>query len=327
MEEKKGYKISLLSLILLVINLVLIFVVIGMAWFIHHQNLKLQNVEIHSNTPKGQENIEESIPQNTLGNKTSEKVKNSNVIKNSISNNNQESSETSNDEYVRKVVETRPYVYDAGYLPEGLNVKNYSMNNGTEYSIENIVVPYVNMVSVDSNNINSKIEEMYKGLVEEFKVCSQNKTSFIKTNYTVYNTSNIYSILITIQRGQGEKTTEEYVTYNFDIISGTKLEYNQVCYIAGIDNASDSVTKNIENLEDLVSLRIVADRDHSQEEVDQREAKIVTCQNQIYTSYQQDLLNNQLVYFLDNNLKLNIVLHVVLPDNEGNYDKIVIVEA
>ena len=104
--------------------------------------------------------------------------------------------------------------------------------------------------------------------------------------------------------------------------SEKKLDYNQVCYVAGITDAATSVKSAIDVLDDFSSYYLQVDRYDNQEKVDERNAQIENNKQQIFTSYQQDLLKNNLVYFLDNNLKLNITLNVVLPDGE-NYIKIV----
>ena len=347
MEDKKVYKIGLLPWILLILDIVLIIVVIIMGIVI--KNLKDEKEKNNKSNQKVVENtfetgttpISAQNENNTVSNSENNYYKETNngvsIIHNSTqkpdsSTSNKNGSSTTNttdssfgEQYTSKIVENRGYVYDAQYTPNGIKADNYSTNDGTEYNISDIVLPYVNMNSDDAKDINSEIEILYNKCVEEFKVCSQNENSFIKSDYETFITSNIYSILITIQRGEEENSENEYIAYNFDVISGTKLDYNQVCYIAGITNASDSIRECIDNLEDFESYYLVVDRNNSQADVTIRKTEILENKEEIYTNYQQDLLNNEIVYFLDNNLKLNISLKIVLPDSEESYRKIVTV--
>ena len=325
-ENKKNYKIGLLPLILLILDIVLIIVVIIMGIIIHIQQKEIDSVSNKSiqSSQVEAENKEDLATTNEISNSiSSNKNQDLNVVKENVSNT--ISNDTSN-EYAAKIVENRPYIYDAQYLPNGLKVTNYSTNDGSSYSTSDIVVPYVNMVSNDASQMNTEIENLYNDYIEEFRICSQNLNSYIKVNYNSYITSNIYSIVITIYRGQEEKETVEYIAYNFDIMSGTKLDYNQVCYIAGINNASESIQKTLNNLEDYNKYKLTVNRDVTQSMVDDRNAQIDSCQTQVYTLYQENLLNNKLTYYLDNNLKLNVVLKIILPEENTTYEKIVIVE-
>lgn len=325
MEEKKVYKIGLMPLLLLVLDIILIIVVIIMGIVIKNKNEKLKKVlannsNVNSESIVNNENNVQS--ENTIANTTT-KVTNTITDTNIIANKKEEEEGVSSKvQYAEKIVENKSYIYDAQYNPIGVKANNYSTNDGTNYFISDIVVPYVNMNSDDAKQINSEIEELYNKYVEEFKVCSQNQNSYIKVNYETYITSNVHSILITVQRGKEDSESKEYISYNFDNISGEKLDYNQVCYVAGITDAATSVKSAIDVLDDFSSYYLQVDRYNNQEKVDERNAQIENNKQQIFTSYQQDLLKNNLVYFLDNNLKLNITLNVVLPDGE-NYIKIV----
>ena len=260
---------------------------------------------------------------NTVTNELVTKTKENNVTNNTTSSNNSSMEYT----YTSKVVENRPYIYDAQYYVDTSNINSYATNDGVKHNVEDIVVPYVNMVSDDANKINLEIEKLYNEFVEEFKICGQNLNSYIKVSYQTYITSNIYSILITVQRGYENSNTDEYFAYNFDIISGTKLDYNQVCYVAGISDANEIVKKMVEELEDFKSYYLVPSRYVTQEAADERNAEVDAYKNQVYTYYQEDVLNNKLVYFLDNNLKLNVGIRILLPDSEAINEKIIKIES
>lgn len=332
MEEKKSYEIGLLPLILLFLDVILIVTVIIMGMIIHHKNQiiaknKGSDADI-IDTNNFNENIN-SEPEPEI-------VSNTNTVANNVVNQNKENKTNTNtannsnntsEGYTSKIVENRPYVYDAQYNVDTSKVNSYSTNDGTKYEVSDIVVPYVNMVSDDANKINLEIEQLYSKFVEEFKICSQNLNSYIKVGYQTYITSNIYSVLITVQRGFENSMTTEHFAYNFDIISGTKLDYNQVCYIAGISDVGESVKKKIENLEDYNSYYLVPSRNVTQEAADERKIEVDAYKNQVYTYYQEDVLNNKLVYFLDNNLKLNIGVRIILPDSNIINSKIIIIES
>ena len=336
MEEKKSYKIGLLPMILLFLDVILIITVIIMGMVIHHKNqIIAKNKGSAADVIDANNDFKENInsePETEL-----EPVSDTNTVANNVVNQNKENKTNTNtanssnnntsEGYTSKIVENRPYVYDAQYNVDTSKVNSYSTNDGTKYEVSDIVVPYVNMVSDDANKINLEIEQLYSKFIEEFKICSQNLNSYIKVGYQTYITSNIYSVLITVQRGFENSITTEYFAYNFDIISGTKLDYNQVCYIAGISDVGESVKKRVEVLEDYNSYYLVPSRNVTQEAADERKIEVDAYKSQVYTYYQEDLLNNKLVYFLDNNLKLNIGVRIILPDSNIINSKIIIIES
>ncbi|MBR2289256.1 MAG: hypothetical protein IJ867_01190 [Clostridia bacterium] len=327
MEEKSSYKIRLLPMILLVVCIILLIVVIGMGMMLHEKNQTIaslqnekQNVEIVAGEiPERPE--EPPVANNTVETRNQTR----NEVVNNRTNNAVENTATNENGYTGKIVENRGYVYDAQYSTDSLTTTSYQTTSGKSYSIKEIVVPYINMVSSDAKSVNEELEKLYGGYVEEFKVCSQNLYSYIQVSYKTYITSNIYSIAITVQRGTGDEETQEYLAYNFDIISGTKLDYNQVCYIAGVSNASGSIQEAIQGLDDYKNY--LNQKKVSKEKLEEMKAEVEVCQNQTFMNYQESLSNNKLVYFLDDNLKLNIVVKVALPVGEEAYDKIVVVEA
>lgn len=348
MEERKSYKIGLLPMLLLIIDIVLIVVVIFMGIIIYTQkqfikereNIATSNPEVVQTIPQKEETepVKEDTNTTTVKNEVVNEVVNEikNEVKNEVSNSVSNTTETNNttdpnpnsgEEYTPKMVENRSYIYDAQYTPNGVKVSNYTTtSDGKDHFLSEIVVPYINMMSDDASKMNTEIEELYKGYIEEFKVCSQNLNSFIKVSYTSYITSNVYSIVITVERGVEKEVTNEYIAYNFDIISGTKLAYNQVCFIAKITNAGESVKEAINQLSDLKKYVLTVSRDVSQESVNKRNEELDECKNQIYAAYEEDVLNNSLVYYLDNNLKLNISAKIVVPGNENSYNKLIRVD-
>jgi len=333
MDEKKVYKIGLWPMILIILDIALIATVIVMGMIIHHKNEIIAKKDVatkEANPTDVDESVNEEEITNT--NSVTEPEQKKNHAENKIANmtnttNNTAENDSSTEQNTAKTVANRPYIYDAQYTPDGLKANSYLADDGVTYKVSDIVVPYVNMVSSDATKMNTEIETLYRKWVEEFRICSQNLNSYIKVNYTTYITSNIYSICITVQRSNERVTSEEYFAYNFDIISGTQLDYGQVCYIAGINDAGECVQKRIETIEEYDSYYLVPSRTVSQEEADARKAEIETYKSEIYTHYQEDILNNQLVYFLDNNLKLNIAIKMKLPDNEIMFTKVVIVES
>lgn len=329
MKNKNGSKVSLLPLFLAVLSIVLIIIVIAMGFIIHEKNEQLaknnstENVTVISDKNFSDEKLEQkNNEKEVLANITAKD--NTNEENNTVSNIIAENPNVN--EYAKKVVENRSYIYDAQYQAENITSDSYATNNGKRYSVSEIKVPYINISSIDANKANSEIEKLYSGFVEEFRTFSQNLNGYVRTEYNTYITSNIYSIVITIERGKEDVITNEFVAYNFDIMSGAKLDYNQVCYIAGINNAAENVKNAIEELKDFDSYKLVVGVNATKEEADKRDAEIDACIMQVYTNYQEDLLNNKLVYFLDNNLKLNISVRLVFPDGKEN-NKTIIVEA
>ena len=256
-----------------------------------------------------------------------EEVKNSSV-KNNVSKkqNTNNTDNTENEEYVDKYVKNRGYVYDAQYIPENINVETYKTNDGENHSVLEIKVPYINMDCDAGKECNLEIEDIYKGFVNEFKACSDNKNSYIKSSYETFITSNIISTVITVERGKEENVTNEYIAYNFDAITGTKLSYDQVYGIAGITDVSECIKDNIDSF-DVYDEYLQVNPNESKDAVETKKENVENCKKQIFTNYQQDLINNKLVYYLDRNLKLNIKMKIFLPEDSKEeiheYEKIV----
>ncbi len=321
-DNKKVFKISLTTLILIVTVIVLLVVVIIMGFMMKGLKGYADDGDEQLGVISDKKFEEKEFD---VKNKVENKIENS-TLKNTVSNIIENSTDNSGvAEYIGKVVENRGYTYDAQYTAEKKVENEYEASDGNSYSISDIRVPFINMNSEDAETYNSKIEELYQGFVNEFKVCSENKNSFIKVAYETYTTSNIISIFMVAQRGKEGKITEEYFSYNFDALSGEIIDYEQACRIAGIQNIDESVSKAISSLEDFDEY-ILDDKRIDKELIDARNGEIDYCKSLIYAYYQDDLSNNRLVYFLDNNLKLNIVINVVLPAEGGNYDKPVVID-
>ncbi len=325
MDDKKVIKISLTTLLLLIFAIILLVAVIIVGIVIFEKNKDGKNSE---NTKEVLQNNQISnSSQNLIANETNNKTQNEskNKASNQTKNNTLNESESSGNsvQYIDKLVENKGYIYNAQYSPENIIDKNYLNSDGNTYNVSDIVVPYINMVSNDASKINTEVLELYNNLVKEFKICSENKNSYVKSNYQTYITSNIVSIFITIQRGEEQTATEEYLSYNFDLVSGTKLTYDQVYTIAGISNIDEDIKKNIDNLEDFDEYVIEEDRNHTKEEVEARNSEIQTCKDQIFNSYKLSVQNKKLVYFLNSNLKLNIAIDVVVPENNEKYVKVI----
>lgn len=321
-EEKKVFKISLKTLMFLIIIIVLLVVIIVMGFMLaskSHNEKQSESAVSKDNEDK--EEVVSNIVENEVENKTDNKVKNkvSNKTKNTV---NPDSS--GNVQYVEKIVDAKSYIYDAQYSVENLKIEEYQTNDGTSHSASDIVVPFVNMVSDDADDVNNEIQSLYENYMNEYKVCSENKNSFIKVNYETFTTANIISVLITVQRGNENEETNEYVTYNFDAIDGVKLTYSQTYELVGIKDIEEKVKNVISNLEDFEEYEL--NESYPEEVREARDKELEDCKNKIYTYYQQDLLNNHIAYYLDRNLKFNIAINVVLPAEGGEYSKIVVVE-
>ena len=333
MEDKKGYKISLKWLMLLILMMALIIGIIVMGFIIYKDKKELakgnaaQNPTVITDKTFSEEKLEPKKEIEVLANITANSI--TNAVNNNVQNVAVENTVTGTNEdgTVKKNVETMPYIYDAQYQPENITVTSYETTEKQQCSVSDIKLPYINVASNDASIMNVEIENLYKTLVNEFRICSQNLNSYVKANYETYITSNIYSVVITVTRGQEGQKNESHFAYNFDIITGLKLDYNQVCYIAGINNASENVRKTINELPDYKNYYLVEGGGVSKADVDTRNSEIEACKSRMFTIYQENLLNNKVVYFLDNNLKLNIEITVILPRTNDTYNKLIIIEA
>lgn len=219
-----------------------------------------------------------------------------------------------NEEMTNKKLDVeKDIVYNAQYM-YNIEQKVYKNPDGVEYSIFDIVVPYININSESARELNAKIEQLYFQLAENFRQnLETDNTSYVKSEYRIYINSDILSILIIVTNGNIDEEIETYFAYNIDLSTLEILSYEDIyqqCGFTNIDidnNIKDTIQIHFNNIDDWPD----------------NEDKSVYINTSI-ENYQNAVNNNTIQYFIDLNRKLNVVVAIQIPT--GIYNKILIVE-
>lgn len=281
MEEKKQIKISLGTAICIFIIVILI-VALGGMWYYYN----FINKEENSNK----------------------------VVGNNISNNIGENN-------ISKIDESKQLVYDAEYTYGDLEGKTYiSKSMEKTYSLEDIVVPYININSDDAIKANKEIQQLFEECAEFFKQELEGEQTWYNiANYKTYSNDKILSILITVQSGGTDVENYEYYTYNFNLENLKMISYETAYNKAGFssNNINSKVENAITNCEKLLNLT-----DSDCPEGTNRNTYI----NNSIKNYKDSIIDNSIKYFIDENGELNVIVKIEIPAGIGKFDTVILVK-
>jgi len=222
---------------------------------------------------------------------------------------------------VLKIDENKDLVYDAKYtydVSETSYIMPYSEDGSGRYSINDIVVPFINIRSVDANLANKEIEALYQSLVNEYKhYLLHDKISFVNSSYVSYTNGNVLSILITINRGGTDVGSTQYYTHNFDISTLTVLSYVDIYTNCGF-NGND-ITSNVESK--ITSYLY----NGSWFKFSTKEEGSSYVESSI-KNYTDSVIDNSIKYFIDNENNLNIIVNITVPVGDGEFNRIITVK-
>ena len=216
----------------------------------------------------------------------------------------------------------KEYVSNADYTYGNLKGKVYKSNvEDKELSIEDLVMPYIMLESNDAQKANDEIKQLYDELAKKVEDRLNTKEEepdidYIISKYETTMNDNVLSILITTEEWSGDSCCE-YYSYNFDINTGKRLLYKDLYEKVGFTN------ENIDSKVNNVLKNMFADvSDDNFGEDDTREQY----EKANYKNYQTVKANGKLVYFLDKNGKLNIIVATETPLGRGGdpYDTFII---
>jgi len=184
-------------------------------------------------------------------------------------------------------------VYNAKY-EKNTSKNTYKDLGGEKYSIDDIVVPYIDIDSEDAKKINNEIEKVNNKLIEKFEdFANEDETmGYVKANYKSYVNDNILSILITVEEGDTYLPIYTYYTYNFDLTTSKLYNYTDVCkkFSYTEENIKNKLKESIGKQEELVGL----DEDTKLKSI-----------NKSIKYYEELVKDNTIKYYLDDNEKLN----------------------
>lgn len=215
--------------------------------------------------------------------------------------------EIQTDERVKKIDYSKEYVYDAEYEHNATS-ESYSTSENT-YNVSDIVVPFININSTDANSANTMIKGMYNICISKFNEGINDNITYVdKCNYESYINNDILSIVITYGFGGTDIVNYGYMTYNFDLTTGLKVSYEDLYKNAGLtsENINTKVNNAIDKYLENELSTLSPDNYEAGEDIN-------TYKKYSY-NYYNDLVNNKtLGYYLDSNLRLNIVTNVGMP--------------
>lgn len=226
-----------------------------------------------------------------------------------------------NEKVINKLDNTRDLVYDAEYTYGDLNGKFYISEISKErYSLDNIIVPYININSADAINANKEIKNLFNKLAESFKSeLDGSQIGYNISSYKTYTNNNILSVIITIESGGTAPEVYEYYTYNFDLKTLKRLSYYDVYNNLGCSSSDVDlkVKKGIMNNSLLSQSSEVYNFNGNNRD---------TYINKSVNNYKESVSNNSINYFIDSNGKLNVIVMIEAPIQGEKFNKIIIVD-
>ena len=93
----------------------------------------------------------------------------------------------------------------------------------TDYSNDDIRLPYFNVNSIGSNDLNFKIKKLYDSIKDKYN---------ISVNYEKYTYDNIIFVVVSVI----EDESIDYYTYNIELKNGKELKYDSVYKLLGLNN-------------------------------------------------------------------------------------------
>ncbi|MEG2348758.1 MAG: hypothetical protein RSB67_03830 [Clostridia bacterium] len=233
-----------------------------------------------------------------------------------IGKNNHQEQETTKEITKNKKNDTsKGYVYNANYTSD-VKPSSYKMEDGSIISIDNIVLPYININSDDAIKANKEIKNIYDEHVLLYKQLLGDKENsylpIICTSYITFEKDNLISIVI-------EKPTNYYAyTYTFNLETLKQCTYQDVYKKLGF-------TDN--NINQKVIFCITKRMEEEMQYMDGSQGDSFNKYlNETLENYNNSVKNNTIKYFIDDKNKLNIEVQFSIPAGVGIFNRILIVE-
>ncbi len=240
----------------------------------------------------------------------------------------EESINSSNNE-ILKVDTSKEYVYDATYSYDNkyteyertissgeIGIINYygldvEYSNGKQ-SITNLKVPYFNINSDDATKANNELSSLYNDYAKQFDTCAEESKDdklpgcTLLLTYKSYQYDNIASVVV-IDSSQATSTwVLNYHIYNFDLITGKNLSYDEV--LNKIGYSKDSISTNLSSLIKDKMDSIMKDTDLTSAcsaSLDKYNTK--NCYDITTKLLEDSISDNSVLYFVNNDGVLNIL--------------------
>lgn len=141
-----------------------------------------------------------------------------------------------------KIDESRDYVYNAEYDTDNAP-ESYIIGDRT-YTLDEIVVPYINIDSEAAKKANQNIKSIFDELMDAYNDGANGGLGYVKyCEYDFYINDNILSIVFKTGTGATDVVFPYYHTYNFDLNTGEKLIYKNAIALTGF--SSDTLFEKV----------------------------------------------------------------------------------
>ncbi len=225
-------------------------------------------------------------------------------------NTNDSNNNHNNSNLISKLDSKKDWIYAADYSLPTNKESYYGFSDHSKLiRVKDLVVPYVNIDSSDAKKVNQEIYQLYEELIKKFNNNLKEEIWFTTVKYSTYTNNNIVSIVITTETAGTSTPIYEYYTYNFNLENGRLLSYNDVYEKLGY---------NTNNISEVVKEAVTNTMKEKYKEND-----FDNYNNQSIGNYTSSVSNNTIKYYIDNNNKLNIIVTLVIPAGQGNFDTVI----
>ena len=221
-----------------------------------------------------------------------------------------ENNTVENNALISKIDNTKDWVYNADYnLPTNKESYYGFSDHSKLIRAKDLVVPYININSIDAKNANQEIYNLYAELIKKFNDNLKDEIWYTTVKYQTYLSNNIVSIVIATETAGTDVPLYEYYTYNFNLEGGKLLSYNDIYQKLGYSADSINVVARGAITSSLREL-------YNQSDFDDYNSQSIN-------NYTNSVSNNTIKYYVDSNGKLNIVARIVYPAGRGYFDKVI----
>jgi len=218
---------------------------------------------------------------------------------------------------VSRIDSSKDWVYDAPY-EKNVVAESYTPDIGekktTTYA-KDIVVPYININSVDANVANSEIKSIFDKIVSIYN----KQTHHIKCGYEKYVNDTCISVYAANRMEVTDIGELDAYTFNIDLKTGKKMSYSDVYKSIGYND--NNIETKVEDA--IASYMRNTMSDTYNKSYDEEAQRLV---EEAINNYKQSVKDNTIKYYLAENGSLRIVVKMRFMDGfgGGHYEVITI---
>lgn len=224
---------------------------------------------------------------------------------------NNQATKTIDDEKITKIDESKDWVYDAKYEAT-TSSSSYTTANNEIKNISDLKVPFININTEPAKFANEDIRIIYDAAVDEFNEGLENKITFAELNYKSNVTDEYVSVIMSFGVGGTDVINPKYYSYNISLKDGNNISFQDAYKIVGIQD-SEINNKVEEKIKDyLINELNVKVVDDYQNYIDES-----------INNYHESINNNGIVFYLNENKELEIMVQMSVPAGSGNINSLI----